>query len=130
MGDDGWSRTGSRKSTTPAYLCTDVNSALNLEVMKTKVHRQFVIGGASLYAETLALPPTSTFVDRVLLTRILSPAFEDCDVYMPDFISEKWRRASHEELAEWTGVDVPEGAQEENGVKYEFQMWIRGEDVV
>jgi dihydrofolate reductase len=97
--------------------------------LDTQVHRQFVIGGASIYATTLALPSSSTVIDRMLLTRILSPAFDDCDVYMPDLLSGNWRRASHEELNEWTGVDVPEGVQEENGVTYEFQMWLRGEDV-
>lgn len=36
-----------------------------------------------------------------------------------------WRRASHDELKEYAGFDVPEGIQEEKGVQYEFQMWTR-----
>ena len=91
-----------------------------------------MIGGASLYRETLALLPTSqAFVDRVLLTRVLSPAFEECDVFMPDFVADgeragkPWRQASHEELQEWAGFEVAAGTQEENGVQYEFQMWVR-----
>ncbi|EMD42087.1 hypothetical protein CERSUDRAFT_129428 [Gelatoporia subvermispora B] len=118
---------------TPVYLHSNLDSALDRlshsEWIESPIHRSFVIGGASLYGETLALPPTGPFVDRVLLTRILSPAFEDCDVYMPDFLGTEeesaWRRASHEELQEWAGVEVPEGIQEENGIKYEFQMWVR-----
>lgn len=86
-----------------------------------------------MYTDTLALPPSSSdFVDRVLLTRITSPAFKDCDVYLPDFLSNEnseesvmWTRAQHEELREWTGLDVPQGIQTENGVEYEFQMWTR-----
>ncbi|EIW64632.1 dihydrofolate reductase [Trametes versicolor FP-101664 SS1] len=98
------------------------------------LYRSFVVGGAHIYGATLALPPSSeTFVDRILLTRVLSPAFEDCDVFFPDFLAENstevgqsgWRRASHKELKEWAGFDVPEGVQEENGVQYEFQMWVR-----
>ena len=71
-------------------------------------------------------------MDRILLTRILHPSFDECDVFMPDFGAERpadghglWQRASHAELKEWVGVDVPEGIQEEKGVRYEFQMWTR-----
>ena len=79
------------------------------------------------------LPTSPAFVDRILLTRILSPSFEDCDVFMPnfqgsDFTNEEsipWKKASHGELQEWVGFEVPEGVQEEKGVKYEFQMWTR-----
>ncbi|GLB36130.1 putative dihydrofolate reductase [Lyophyllum shimeji] len=121
---------------TPSYLDASLASALerlsSSNVYGKPLHRTFVIGGASLYSETLALSPASSaFVDRVLLTRIISPDFEDCDVYMPDFLEEgardgrKWDRASHDALEKWVGFKVPEGVQEENGVQYEFQMWTR-----
>jgi len=73
----------------------------------------------------------SCIADRVLLTRIIAPDFTQCDVYMPDFLEvgeegkATWKQASHGELVEWTGFDVPAGIQEENGVSYEFQMWLR-----
>ncbi|KAH9486953.1 Dihydrofolate reductase [Psilocybe cubensis] len=93
------------------------------------LHRGFIIGGSTLYEESLGLPlsPTEPCVDRVLLTRILSPAFDDCDVFMTDFVKDdpRWTRAAHAELKEWVGFEVPEGVQEENGVTYEFQMWVR-----
>ncbi|KAJ3558818.1 hypothetical protein NM688_g698 [Phlebia brevispora] len=116
---------------------TNLNSALvhlsTYTTETTAIHRAFIIGGASLYRDTLLLPPTSpAFVDRILLTRILSPAFEECDVFMPNFRDEKlaeghgpWKRESHDKLKEWVGFDVPEGIQEEKGVQYEFQMWTR-----
>lgn len=119
----------------PAYLHTDLASALaQLDVSNPEnpIHRAFIIGGASLYSESLALsePSSLAIVDRILLTRILSPDFA-CDVLMPDFLGkenedgkQKWNRVSHEELESWLGFRVPEGQQEENGVKYEFQMWI------
>lgn len=79
-----------------------------------------------MYTDTLALPPSSgRFVNRVLLTRIYSPAFDDCDVHLPKFLSAEWTRAKHEELQEWTGLNVPQGVQTEEGVEYEFQMWTR-----
>lgn len=136
--------------TSPTFLHTNLADALarisNLPSSPASesfkpIHHAFIIGGATLYNESLALPPspsTTSFVDRVLLTRILEPAFEDCDVFMPDFLSSKdepearaakefgqWDRAPHEQLSEWVGFEVPEGVQEEKGVKYEFQMWVR-----
>ena len=120
----------------PVYLYPNLDSALDRlsqpQFLEVPIHRSFVIGGASLYRDTLALPPTSTsYVDRVLLTRILSPTFESCDVFMPDFLADTtegtrpWRQASPEELLEWAGFEVASGTQEENGVQYEFQMWVR-----
>ena len=89
-------------------------------VEQDDVYHKFIIGGAQLYTETLSL------ADRVLMTRIVSPAFEECDVKMPDFLAlGQWRQASHKELESWVGFDVVEGEQEENGVRYEFQMWVR-----
>ncbi|KAG6851077.1 hypothetical protein H0H93_002969 [Arthromyces matolae] len=94
-------------------------------------YRAFIIGGASLYSEALDLTTFSpAVVDRVLLTRILTD-FNDCDVFMPDFLKEEgkkrmlWTRSSHAELEEWVGFKVPEGVQEESKVEYEFQMWTR-----
>ncbi|OBZ79179.1 Dihydrofolate reductase [Grifola frondosa] len=124
-------------ATAPIYLHTTLNSALERlsqpETLEKPIHRAFIIGGASLYRDTLSISPSSqSFVDRILLTRIISPSFDDCDVHMPDFqsvdtsaASHPWKRASHEELQAWTGIEVPEGIQEENGVQYEFQMWVR-----
>ncbi|TFK30421.1 dihydrofolate reductase [Coprinopsis marcescibilis] len=90
-------------------------------------NRIFIIGGASLYRESLLLPTSggSPFVDRILLTRIVEPDFQ-CDVFMPDFnAKDEWLKSTHNELQDWVGFTVPEGIQEENGVKYEFQMWTR-----
>jgi len=122
----------------PVFLHSNLDSTLDRlshsERLETPIHRAFVIGGASLYQETLSLSPSSgSYVDRVLLTRILEPAFEQCDVHMPNFLNAEpqrgehvaWRRTSHAELQEWAGFEVPEGVQEESGVKYEFQMWAR-----
>ena len=119
----------------PIYLHSNLPSALGqLSESDSTIHRSFVIGGASLYSEVLALssalhitPPV--LLDRILLTRIISPVFEQCDVFIPDFLADKdgleWSRASHVELQEWVDFAVPEGVQEENGIEYEFQMWVR-----
>lgn len=104
-----------------------------LRLSGDSVHRIFIIGGASVYAEALQLQDevAGFLVDRILLTRILSPAFEDCNVHFPDIWHPtdsplRWERSSHQELEKWLGLEVSEGVQEEKGVQYEFQMWTRG----
>ncbi|KAF8905562.1 dihydrofolate reductase-like domain-containing protein [Gymnopilus junonius] len=121
------------KFTLSSLLKDNLKAGLSVPATdSTRFHRGFIIGGATLYTESLALPlpPTDPGVDRVLLTRILYPDFNECDVFMPDFLKEdtttEWRRSNHAALQEWVGFEVPEGEQEENGVKYEFQMWVRG----
>ncbi|KIY52696.1 hypothetical protein FISHEDRAFT_34609 [Fistulina hepatica ATCC 64428] len=117
---------------TPTYLYNSLASALNYETRGPSTHRIFIAGGAAVYEESLRLDISkdSSFVDRILLTRILSPAFDDCDIFLPDFLGKddthKWTRAAHRTLEEWVGFEVPEGIQTENGVEYEFQMWVRG----
>lgn len=114
-----------------AILEHDLKSALSRVENPTSasssspIHRAFIIGGASLYSEALGL--STDVVDHILLTRIVSPDFEQCDVFMPDFLSGKggWKRVNHAVLEEWVGFEVVEGVQEEDGVKYEFQMWVR-----
>lgn len=117
-------RRGKTKIQAPAYRETSLLAAFDRLKTLEQVHRHFIIGGASLYTESLALPPSGpAFVDRLLLTRILSPEFE-CDTFMAD-ITQEWRKTDHQSLVEWVGFEVAEGVQEENGVQYEFQMWIR-----
>ena len=112
-------------------LKDSLKSALaHLEESNIKIQRAFIIGGAALYNETLALPLLSSEpgVDRILLTRVLSPEFKECDTFFNDFSKEKsgeWTQSTHTALQEWVGFEVSEGEQEEKGVKYEFQMWVR-----
>lgn len=75
---------------------------------------------------TLTPSETGPFVDRILITRVLDPAFDACDAFFPDFTTDSaWKQATHDELEGWLGFDVPRGVQEEKGVMYEFQMWVR-----
>ena len=84
----------------------------------------FLIGGAQLY--TLALE--QNLVDRVLLTRIVSPSFDECDVSLVDFTQDRvWVRRPHAELQTFVGFEVQEGEVEEKGVRYRFEMWERVE---
>jgi dihydrofolate reductase len=104
---------------TVAVLVSTLGAALE-NAHAADANRVFVIGGAQLYAA--ALP----FAERILLTRIVEPAFEECDVFMPDFIGGgEWTRAPHDALCDWVGFEVPSGVREERGVRYEVEMWMR-----
>lgn len=102
-----------------------------LQAYEKRMYRQFIIGGASVYEEALQLRTEDgkPVVDRILLTRILSPAFDCCNVSFPEIVGTRslpsWKRTSHQELNDWLGFEVTEGALEENGIVYEFQMWTR-----
>lgn len=110
--------------TATAVLASGLDAALE-GAHAADANRVFVIGGARLYAAALPL------AERVLLTRITEPSFEECDVFMPDFIGGagggEWSRAPHEALCAWVGFEVPRGVEEERGVKYEYEMWIRSD---
>ncbi|KAI0246900.1 dihydrofolate reductase-like domain-containing protein [Lactifluus subvellereus] len=109
---------GESASDVPA-LASSLDAGLE-RVHAADANRVFVIGGAKLYAAALPL------AERVLLTRIMEPSFEGCDVFMPNFIDGgEWTRAPHDALNDWVEFEVPKGVQEEGGVKYEFEMWMR-----
>ncbi|QRV76318.1 dihydrofolate reductase domain-containing protein [Ceratobasidium sp. AG-Ba] len=109
------------KTTPPPILSSSFEDAL-ARISDSPLRNIFVIGGASIYAKALEHPTTT----RILLTRILEPAFDECDVFFPDFEKNgSWTRASHSQLVDWVGFDVLEGVQEEKGIKYEFQLWVR-----
>ncbi|KAL3425006.1 dihydrofolate reductase [Phlyctema vagabunda] len=101
--------------------CDSLEAALNSPGISTS-RKLFVIGGAQIYAAALERPETT----RILLTRILSE-FE-CDTFFPislgeDGKSPNWERKSPANLKSWAGCDVASGIQEENGIKYIFEMW-------
>ncbi|KAK4983996.1 hypothetical protein LTR66_006815 [Elasticomyces elasticus] len=85
----------------------------------------FVIGGASIYEQALALRQTT----RVLMTRIRNDF--DCDTYFPldldgaDGEREGWRRMSLAALNAFTGEEFEDGRMVEGDVEYEFCLYER-----
>ncbi|KAG9314340.1 dihydrofolate reductase-like domain-containing protein [Chiua virens] len=113
-----------------ARLCSDLQSAVGIIGSQNNVDRLFVIGGSSLYQEALAQHSNrpSLQADLILMTRLYNSELE-CDVFFPDVLSNtEWKRASHEEHSAWVGFEVPVGIQTENGVEFEFQMWVRSSE--
>lgn len=111
-------------------MSSDLKNAAGTCGSQDDVHRLFIIGGSSLYQEALVLGShhadgPSLQADRILMTRIYNPEFK-CDAFFPDVLGgTEWNKASHEELCAWVGFEVPAGIQTENGIEFEFQMWIR-----
>lgn len=105
-----------------------VTSQIGGEGPETKrISKIFVIGGGQIYGAALKLKETK----RILLTKVLSD-FE-CDTFFPLVLGgqgggtalEAWKQTSQKNFDEWVGEEVPPGVQEENGTRYEFQMWER-----
>lgn len=87
--------------------------------------------------------PKNAVLDRLLITRIHEPAFEECDVFLPEFRTDgqikaesegmqqetsnpnegNWKRSKAGELGAFVGEDVEGGMIEEKGVRYQLQMW-------
>lgn len=117
-------------------------SSLSSTTQSGNSPRVFLIGGSTLYTTSLLpstvpslnsstpTPPSFSqpLIDRILLTRILSPF--KCDAYLEDFAAHTkpdgtkvWKKASLKEFREWIGWDIEEEV-EEKGVKYIFEMWV------
>lgn len=82
------------------------------------VHRVFVAGGAQLYESAFPM------ADRLLLTQIIEPAFDECDTFFTRWTEDPgWSRRPHEALEAWLGMNVPEGVVEDGGVTYRMELW-------
>jgi dihydrofolate reductase len=82
--------------------------------------RAYVIGGARIYDAAMELEQTK----HVLLTRVAREY--ECDTFFPDLEGgERWAKKERKELEEFVGEEIVEGGLEEEGVKYEFQLWER-----
>jgi dihydrofolate reductase len=93
----------------------DGNSATSLPT----IARAFIIGGAQIYEATRELNE----VDSVLVTRVFGEW--DVDTYFPvDYDKEvKWKRASLDELRDFTGENIPEGRIKEGETEFEYRLY-------
>jgi dihydrofolate reductase len=103
-------------------VASSVSDALSqLDSAQADVDKVFVIGGASIYQQALELKESR----HVLLTKIQREY--ECDTFFgEDLEGGKWRKASFDELKEFTGEDLGEQAHvEEQGVSFEFCLYNR-----
>lgn len=105
------------------YKASSLAVALAALSMRKDVGRVFVIGGAEIYKAALE----DVHAKRILLTRVLT-GFE-CDTFFPVALdgdgAGAWTKKSKQELDQWAGEQVPDGVQDENGVRYVFEMYER-----
>ncbi|XP_041967245.1 zgc:153031 [Alosa sapidissima] len=95
------------------YLCRDFGSAMQLASQGTVadlVETIWILGGPSVYREAMEHP----WCDLIYLTDIMAEF--DCDVFFPDFDRNVYRKQDR-----FPGV--PHEIQEENGVKFQFQVF-------
>ncbi|XP_028660524.1 dihydrofolate reductase [Erpetoichthys calabaricus] len=97
------------------YVADSLTSALSLlesSELSTKVDEVWVIGGSSLYKEVME----TASEHYLFVTRILQE-FE-CDTFLPDIKVDQYRL-----LPEFPGIS--DEIQEENGIKYKFEVYKR-----
>ncbi|XP_028814476.1 dihydrofolate reductase isoform X2 [Denticeps clupeoides] len=95
------------------YLCPDFRSAVDLvseSPLKDVVETVWVLGGTSVYRDALQHP----WCDLIYLTDVMEEF--DCDVFFPPFDRSlyKLQEGFH---------GVPGDTQEENGIKFKFQVF-------
>ena len=95
-------------------VCKSLEDAIKcLENIKedNKIESCWVIGGAGVYAEAMR----NDRLQEIYLTRILEKF--DCDTFFPDIPADEWKITSDDK--------VNEKLQEENGTKFQYQVFKR-----
>ncbi|XP_042268074.1 zgc:153031 [Thunnus thynnus] len=95
------------------FLCQDFESAIRLAAqhpLADLVETIWIIGGTRVYQDALKHP----WCDLVYLTDVMADF--DCDVFFPEF-----DRGLFKVQERFPGV--PSEIQEENGIKYKFQVF-------
>lgn len=97
------------------FLCHDFENAILLATrfpLADIIETIWVVGGTQVYKEALEHP----WCDLVYLTDVMADF--DCDVFFPEFDREVFK-----EQERFPGV--PDKIQEENGIKFKFQVFKR-----
>ncbi|XP_059190731.1 zgc:153031 [Centropristis striata] len=95
------------------FVCPDLDSAVRLAAqppLAGLIETIWIIGGTQVYEEAMKHP----WCDLVYFTDIMAEF--DCDVFFPEF-----DRGLFKEQEGFPGV--PSGIQEENGIKYKYQVF-------
>ncbi|XP_058883044.1 zgc:153031 [Acipenser ruthenus] len=95
------------------YLCSDLQGSVKLgstHPLSEVIETIWIIGGVEPYIEALQHP----WCDLVYLTDV--QADFECDTYFPEFNNNVYKLVD-----EFPGV--PSGIQEENGIKFKYQVF-------
>ncbi|CAG8643270.1 5510_t:CDS:2 [Dentiscutata erythropus] len=91
-------------------------------VDKPTISRIFIIGGGCVYKEAIESP----LCEYILITKVYKNF--NCDAFFPKIDENLYKLASHDELVNFTGDDVPKGRQLDGDIEYEFLMYKRNKD--
>jgi len=92
-------------------LYPKLEEALKSLYLNDHIEKLWVIGGSGLYNEAV----NDKNCKKLFITRIDQEYL--CDTFFPDFDAKEFEETSE--------ANVPEGIQEENGIKYEFKVFKR-----
>ncbi|MEE6478184.1 hypothetical protein FKM82_011767 [Ascaphus truei] len=101
------------------YICRDEEEVIKLASvapLRDEIETIWIVGGVQSYKAMMQHP----WCDQIYFTKIM--ARFDCDTFFPDFDREVFKL-----MEEYPGV--PSGIQEENGIKYVFQVFQRDVNV-
>ncbi|RIB12986.1 dihydrofolate reductase-like domain-containing protein [Gigaspora rosea] len=88
-------------------------------VGKPTIARIFIIGGGCVYKEAIESP----LCEYILITKVYKNF--NCETFFPKIDENIYELASHDELVNFVGNDVPKGRQVEGDIEYEFLMYKR-----
>lgn len=77
--------------------------------LDSQIENVWIVGGYTVYKEAMESP----LCHRIYLTRIMAE-FE-CDAFFPS-LTDNFKRVPND-------LDIPEDIQEENGIKYQYQIY-------
>ncbi|XP_072241569.1 dihydrofolate reductase [Leuresthes tenuis] len=95
------------------FLCQDFESAVRLAAeppLADIIETIWILGGTRVYEDSLKHP----WCDLLYLTDVMADF--DCDVFFPEFDRELFKLQER-------FPDVPSDIQEENGIKFKFQVF-------
>lgn len=93
-----------------AKSMSEALAKINEPELKQQIENVWIVGGNSVYKEAMESPQCH----RVYFTRIM--ATFDCDVFFPA-IPDSFKLIPNDD------ADIPSEIQEENGIKYQYQIY-------
>ncbi|XP_072021256.1 dihydrofolate reductase-like [Amphiura filiformis] len=108
------STTLKEKPPVASYMCRSVAEAIQLvssPELAPEIENVWIWGGHGVYKEGMSLPQCH----RIYLTRVY--ANFECDAFFPGIDTTNYKLVSD--------PNIPEDIQEENGIKYKFEIYER-----
>ncbi|CAG8709956.1 3297_t:CDS:2 [Dentiscutata erythropus] len=103
-------------------IYSSLDEAVANLVDKPTISRIFIIGGGYVYKEAMESP----LCEYILITKVYKSF--NCDTFFLKIDENLYELASHDELVNFVGDDVPKGRQVDGDIEYEFLMYKRNKD--